>query len=87
MPKKLPRPSRDNTHDRIWHDRIDKSGTVILRIASQLRRIRIGRTHNGTHVIPLAQDLNVRVVNTVTGELLRELTIDTSKDYQPRTPK
>ena len=35
----------------------------------------------------LIQDLEVRIVNAVTGELLRELTIDTSKDYQPRTPK
>jgi hypothetical protein len=25
-----------------------------------------------------------RVVNAITGELLRELTIDTSRDYQPR---
>ncbi len=40
-----------------------------------------------THVILLAQDLEVRVVNAVTGEPLRELTIDTNKDYQPRTPK
>jgi len=38
----------------------------------------------GTHVILLIQDLDVRVVNAITGELLRELTIDTNKDYQPR---
>jgi hypothetical protein len=47
----------------------------------------VGRTHKGTHVVLLAQDLEVRIVNAVTGELLRELTIDTSQDYQPRTPK
>jgi transposase InsO family protein len=88
MPKALPGPSRDTeTHDRIRHDRVDKSGTVTLRIASQLRHIGIGRTHKGTHVILLVQDLEVRVVNAITGELLRELTIDPSKDYQPRTPK
>jgi hypothetical protein len=40
-----------------------------------------------THVILLIQDLDVRVINAITGELLRELTIDLSKDYQPRTPK
>ena len=32
----------------------------------------------------LIQDLNVRVVNAVTGELLRELTIDPDRDYQGR---
>ncbi|MEP9362152.1 hypothetical protein ABLE68_04230 [Nocardioides sp. CN2-186] len=54
---------------------------------SSTTRPRGGRTHKGTHVILLIQDLDLRVVNAVTGELLRELTIDTSKDYQPRTPK
>jgi hypothetical protein len=88
MPKALPGPSRDaESHDRIRHDRVDKSGTVTLRVHGKLRHIGIGRTHKGTHVILLAQDLNVRVVNAATGELLRELAIDTSKDYQPRTPK
>jgi transposase InsO family protein len=85
MPKAVPAPSRSaETHDRVRHDRVDKSGTVTLRVAGQLRHIGIGRTHKGTHVILLVQDLNVRVVNAITGELLRELTIDPNKDYQPR---
>ncbi|WP_107772245.1 integrase core domain-containing protein [Nocardioides sediminis] len=88
MPKALPGPSRDtDTHDRIRHDIVDKSGTVTLRIHGQLRHIGIGRTHTRTHVILLVQDLDVRVINAITGELLRELTIDTAKDYQPKTPK
>jgi hypothetical protein len=33
-----------------------------------------------------ARSTRVRVVNAVTGELLRELTIDTSTDHQPRNP-
>ncbi len=41
-------------------------------------------THARTHVILLVQDLHVGVVNATTGELLRELTIDLDKDYQPR---
>ena len=63
------------------------AGTVTLRVAGQLRHIGIGRTHTGTHVILLIQDLEVRVVNAITGELLRELTIDPDRDYQPRNPK
>ena len=31
----------------------------------------------------LVQDLHVRVVDAATGELLRELTIDPDRDYQP----
>ena len=88
MPKAVPGPTRDTeTHDRIRHDIVDKSGSVTLRVAGQLRHIGIGRTHARTHVILLIQDLDVRVVNAITGELLRELTINTKKDYQPRTPK
>jgi len=84
MPKALPGPSRDtDTHDRVRHDRVDASGTVTLRVAGQLRHIGIGRTHARTHVILLVHDLEVRVVNAVTGELLRELTIDPDRDYQP----
>ncbi|MGV8883073.1 MAG: integrase core domain-containing protein [Rhodoglobus sp.] len=88
MPKALPGPSKDpEPHDRVRHDRVDKSGTVTLRVASKLRHIGIGRTHAQTHVILLIQDLHVTVIAAATGELLRELVIDTSRDYQPRTKK
>ena len=85
MPKAVPGPSRDtDTHDRIRHDRVDKTGVVTLRLAGKLRHIGIGRTHARTHVILLVHDLEVRVINAITGELLRELTIDLDKDYQPQ---
>jgi transposase InsO family protein len=88
MPKALPGPTRDTeTHNRIRHDIIGASGTVTLRVAGQLRHIGIGRTHHRTHVILLIQDLEVRVINAITGELLRELTLDTTRDYQPQNPK
>jgi transposase InsO family protein len=82
-PKASPTTQRADTHDRVRHDRIDTTGTVTLRVAGRLRHIGIGRTHAQTHVILLIQDLDVRVINATTGELLRELTIDTSRDYQP----
>lgn len=84
MPKALPGPSRDpDTHHRVRHDRVDTSGSVTLRVNSRLHHIGIGRTHARTHIIMLINDLHVRVVNATTGELLRELTIDTRRDYQP----
>ena len=72
-----------DTHDRVREDRIDKSGKVTLRYGGQLYSIGVGRTHARTRVILLVQDLHVRIVNAVTGELLRELVLDTSKRYQP----
>jgi transposase InsO family protein len=85
MPKALPTNSREaDSHVRIRNDRVDKTGAVTLRVHGKLRHIGIGRTHARTHVIMLIDELDVRVVNAITGELLRELTIDTRKDYQPR---
>jgi hypothetical protein len=34
-------------------------------------------------VLLLVQDLHVRIITAATGELLRQLTIDPTKDYQP----
>jgi transposase InsO family protein len=83
-PKATPSADRANqTHDRVRTDRIDESGAVTLRVAGRLHHIGIGRTHARTHVILLVHDLNVRVVNAATGELLRDLTIDPTRDYQP----
>src|SRR5262249_25575837 len=43
----------------------------------------IGRTHARTHVLLLVQDLHIRVINAATGELLRELILDPTRNYQP----
>lgn len=74
---------RDDTHDRVRTDRVDKAGSVTLRLAGRLRHIGIGRDHTGTDVLLLVQDLHVRVINAATGQLLRELIIDPRRDYQP----
>lgn len=74
---------RDDTHCRVRHDCIDTAGTITLRVGGRLHHIGIGRTHAETHVVLLVDDLHVRVVDATTGELLRELTIDPTRDYQP----
>jgi len=88
-PKATPTADRSSdSHDRTRHDIVFTAGNVTLRIAGQLRHIGLGRTYARTRVILLIHDLHVRIVNAVTGELLRELIIDPSKDYQPlTTPK
>ncbi|WP_102508762.1 IS481 family transposase [Sanguibacter massiliensis] len=80
------RPSRDrsrDTHDRVRTDRIDKSGVVTLRHNNKLHHIGIGRTHAGTYVRMLVQDLDIIVIDATTGEILRELVLDPTKNYQP----
>ena len=67
---------------RVRHDRIDKTGTVTLRYRSRLRHIRIGAAHRHTPVLLFVAGAEVRVV-TEEGELLRTLTIDPTRDYQP----
>jgi hypothetical protein len=84
LPKALPATSRDHdAHTRVRHDRIDSSGVVTLRVAGRLHHVGVGRTHARTHVVMLVDDLHLRIVNAATGELLRELTIDPSRDYHP----
>ena len=71
------------THERVRTDKIDKSGVVTLRHHGRLHHIGVGRPHAGTYVLLLVQDLDIRVINAATGELLRELTLDPTRDYQP----
>ena len=83
-PKPSPGTHRDpDTHGRIRHDRVDKAGSVTLRHGGRLHHIGVGRTYAGTCVVLLVQDLNIRVVNPITGELLRELILNPHIDYQP----
>jgi len=84
LPKATPsNDRRADTHDRVRHDKIDKAGSVTLRVAGRLRHIGVGRTYARTDVILLVQDLHVTVVNAATGEILRDLIIDPRRDYQP----
>jgi transposase InsO family protein len=84
LPKATPSSDRStDTHDRVRRDKIDKAGSVTLRIAGRLRHIGVGRTYARTDVILLVQDLHVTVVNAATGEILRDLIIDPRRDYQP----
>jgi hypothetical protein len=49
-----------------------------------MHSIGIGRAHAGTPVVLLMNDLDIRVIDTTTGELLRHLTLDPDRIYQPR---
>jgi transposase InsO family protein len=82
-PKAAPSDRTSDTHDRVRRDIIDNTGCVTLRHGGGLYHIGIGRTHARTHVILLIQDLHIRIINAATGELLRQLTLDPARNYQP----
>jgi hypothetical protein len=72
------------TYLRVRQDRVDKAGKVSLRYDSRLYKIGLGRTHKGRAVKLLIADQNIRVIDS-NGELIRELTLDPSRNYQPLT--
>jgi len=82
-PKAGPGDRGTDTHDRVRIDRIDTGGTVTLRHDGRLHHIGVGRTHARTRVLLLVEDLHIRIIDAATGELLRELVLDPTKDYQP----
>jgi transposase InsO family protein len=82
-PKAIPGDRAADSHDRVRTDRVDAGGKLTLRVNGRLHHIGIGRTHAQTPVLMLVQDLHIRVINAATGELLRELTLDPTRDYQP----
>ena len=83
-PKAIPSGPVIGTHYRVRHDRIDSGGSVTLRHNSRLHHIGLGARLAGTPILLLVDDLHIRVTHRHTGELIRELTLDPARDYQPR---
>lgn len=70
-------------HLRIRHDKVGPQGTVTLRYESRLHHIGLGRAHTGRPIKLLISDREIRVLDLDTGELIRRLTLDPTRDYQP----
>jgi transposase InsO family protein len=87
LPRAQPAGASAGTHYRIRHDRIDTTGSVSLRRSGRMHHIGIGRTHAGTRIIMLINDLDIRIIDATTGELLRHLTLNPNRGYQPRHNK
>jgi hypothetical protein len=80
--KARPAGAAPSTYFRVREDRVDETGKVSLRYDSKLYKIGLGRAHKGRVIKLLIADLNVRVIDA-NGELIRELTLDPSRVYQP----
>ncbi|MBM4434760.1 MAG: IS481 family transposase [Chloroflexi bacterium] len=66
---------------RVRYDRVDHSGKVSLRYEAKLLHIGMGNRLRGKRVVLLVADRDVRVLNE-DGELLRQLVLDPTRDYQ-----
>lgn len=80
--KARPQPLASPTHYRVRRDQIDSHGSVTLRYLGRLRHIRVGARHRHRKVHLLVAGADVRIVTT-DGLLLRALTLDPARDYQP----
>jgi transposase InsO family protein len=82
-PKARPSGPKIDPHYRVRRDRVDTGGVITIRYDSRLRHIGLGREHARKRVQALAADRYIRIIDAETGELLRELTLDPTRDYQP----
>src|SRR5215470_7733862 len=78
---------RVSEHFRVRRDRVDTDGKLTLRHNSRLHHIGTGRRWAGTKVLILAHGPDIRIITHDGGELIRQLTLDPSRDYQPQAPK
>ena len=69
---------------RLRHDKIDRNGKITIRYTGRLHHIGIGRRYAGQTVAVLVAGRDIRV-RTDTGQLIRALTLDPTRNYQPQT--
>jgi transposase InsO family protein len=84
-PRAIPtrQPIQISQHFRVRKDRVDRDGKLTIRHNSRLHHIGIGHHHAGLRVLMLIRELDIRIIAEDTGQLIRELTLDPSRDYQP----
>ena len=70
------------THFRVRQDKVDKHGRVTLRYLSRLYHICVGAAYKHQPVRLLVADKQIRVIRE-DGSLIRELTLDPTRSYQP----
>lgn len=77
-------PFKAPPHCRIRQDKVS-AGNITLRYRSRLYHVAVGRRHERARVLILVADRDVRVL-TLDGTLIRRLTLDPQRAYQPLTP-
>jgi transposase InsO family protein len=78
-----PTSAPSTVHYRVRHDRVDKSGRVTVRYLSRLYHVGIGCAYKHQPITLLIANKDIRIL-AEDGSLLRQLTLDPNRDYQPR---
>jgi transposase InsO family protein len=76
------KPFKVPPHCRVRQDRVN-GGKITLRYKSTLYHVGVGRRHSGKAVLILVADRDIRIL-TLEGELIRHLTLDPKRIYQPQ---
>ncbi len=86
-PKATPTGYLIPAHCRVRTDTIDAAGVITIRYNSRLHHIGLGKRRTGTKVTVLINDRDIHVLDRHTGQLIRKLVLDPTRDYQPRGVK
>jgi transposase InsO family protein len=86
-PKAFPTGYHIPPHYRVRHDKIDAAGVITVRHNSRLHHIGLSKHLRGTNVTVLIDNRDIRVLDHTTGQLIRKLVLDPTRDYQPRGVK
>ena len=84
LPKTGPGDNGAGHHYRVRRDKVHTNGAVSYRRGGRMHHIGLGRKHASKRVVILSIGLDIRIIDQATGELLRHLELDPTKDYQPR---
>lgn len=82
-PKATPGTAVIPDHYRLRNDTVDRHGKVTIRHAGTLHHIGLGRRYAGTPIRLLIHQAHIRIITT-DGELIRDLTLDPARNYQPQ---
>ena len=70
-------------HCRVRHDRVSAEGKVTLRYMGRVLHIGVGRAYKHEAIRLMIEDRHVRIL-TEDGEIIRDLILDPTRNYQPR---
>ena len=76
-------PTGRDGHWRIRHNTVDRSGRITLRHAGKLHHFGLSYHDIGRHVRALVHNLHITIIDADTGEIIRDLILDPTRDYPP----
>jgi hypothetical protein len=74
-----------SAHYRVRFDHVDRFGKVTLRRAGVMHHLGIGIEHRGRKLMMLVDEVEVKVIDNVTGEIISTHLIEPEKNYWART--